>query len=198
MSGVPRRQLRRSSTIQKLIIGAFLFLSLGLDTLAVSIGLGLSGLGRRQQLRYGVSFALAEGLMPLVGFLLGSMVAQAVGDVASFAGIVVLLAVGVYAIREAMREEPPDYREVSSWRLVLLSLSVSLDELAVGFSLSLFGVPVPLAIAYIAAQAFVVTIVGIRLGARLGELLAERAELVSGLALTFLGLLLLAEKLRGA
>jgi manganese efflux pump family protein len=184
--------------MQKLIVTVFIFLSLGLDTLGVSIGLGLSGLERRQQLRFGVSFALAEGFTPLVGFLLGLAVAQAVGDVASFAGIIVLLAVGVYAIREAMREESPDFRQVSNWRLVVLALSVSMDELAVGFSLGLFGVPVPLAIAYIATQAFVVTIVGIKLGARLGELLAERAGLVSGLALTLLGLLLLADKLRAA
>jgi putative Mn2+ efflux pump MntP len=173
-------------------------LSLGLDTLAVSIGLGLSGLGRRQQLRYGVSFAIAEGAMPLVGFLLGSVVAQAVGDVAAYLGIIVLLAVGAYTIREAMHAEVPELRHDSRWQLAVLALSVSLDELAIGFSLGLFGVPVAAAIAYIAAQAFAVTIAGIRLGARLGALLAERAELISGLALTGLGLVLLAEKLRGA
>jgi putative Mn2+ efflux pump MntP len=183
--------------MEKLIVSAFLFLSLGLDTLAVSVSLGLSGLERRQQLRVGVSFALAEGVMPLVGFVLGSAVAQTVGDVASFAGIFVLLALGIYTIREAIHEESPNYTVDSVWRLTLLALSVSLDELAVGFSLGLFGVPVFLAVAYIAAQAFLVTIAGIRLGAQLGEVLAERAELVSGLALTALALLLLTEKLRG-
>jgi putative Mn2+ efflux pump MntP len=183
--------------IHHLIVNGFLFLALGLDTFAVAVGLGISGLDRREQLRFGLSFALAEGLMPLAGFGLGQVVAQAAGEIASYAAILLLLAVGVYAIREAFQEEEREFDGATPWKLIVLAISVSLDELAVGFSLGLLHVPVLLAVLYIAAQAFVVTLIGTALGKRVGEILAERAELVSGLALVGLAFFLLGEKLLG-
>jgi putative Mn2+ efflux pump MntP len=181
------------------LISAVLFLSLGLDTLAVAIGLGLSGLGRRERWRPAASFALAEGIMPLLGFLLGKVLAQLVGEVASFIAALVLLAIGAYTIWEAMHGEDAErqYDTRSPAKLAILALSVSIDELAVGFSLGLFGVPILLAVSYIALQAFIVTLLGIRLGTRLGEALVDQAELASGLVLMGLGVFLLVEKLTG-
>jgi len=179
------------------LVRGVLFLSLGLDTLGVAIGLGLSGLSGGRRIRVGLSFALAEGIMPLAGFLAGSKLANAVGDAASYVAIIVLLLLGAYSVREAMREEEPEYLLDSTLRLVLLSLSVSLDELAVGFSLGLFQVPILLAAAFIAVQAFAVTIVGTAAGHWMSRAAPGRAELLSGLALTALAIFLLMEKLTG-
>src|SRR5579872_6281195 len=156
----------------------------------------MSGLTRRQQLRFGVAFATAEGIMPLVGFLLGKVLAQAVGDVASYIAIGILFGLAIYVLREALfsREEERDYRADNWAALVAAALSVSMDELAVGFSLGLLSVPILVAVLYIALQAFVLTIVGTTVGKRLGYLFAERAELVSGLALMLLAFFLLAER----
>ncbi len=74
-------------------------------------------------------------------------------------------------------------------------MSISLDELAIGFTLGLMRLPATLVIALIAAQTFAVTQLGLRLGARLSERLREGAERLAGVALTVLGLVLLAEKL---
>lgn len=172
-----------------------LFLSLGLDTFAVAVGLGISGLGRRDQLRYGTAFALAEGTMPLVGFLLGQVVAIAVGDVASYVAIALLFGVGLYTIWEATHEDERTYEGASLGRLGVMALSVSLDELAVGFSIGLLHVPIALAVIYIAAQAFAVTMLGTALGRFLGERVAEGAELLSGVVLSLLAVVLLGEKL---
>lgn len=182
------------------LVTALLFLSLGLDTLAVAIGLGLSGMAARERWRPAISFALAEGAMPLVGYFLGKVIAQAAGNVASILAAVLLMGVGAYTIWESVRGEETarDYATLSVAKLAVLSLSVSMDELAVGFSLGLVGVPIALAVSYIALQAFVVTLLGIRLGVRLGEIFAERAELVSGLALLGLGVFLLVERLTGS
>lgn len=181
-----------------LLIDVGLFLSLGLDTLGVAIGLGISGLDNRQQLRFGFSFALTEGIMPLVGLALGSVLARAVGDVASYLAIALLLGIGAYAIWEGTHGEEKTYSAVGLAGLAVLALSVSLDELAVGFSLGLLHVPVVLAVAYIAVQAFIVTLIGTAVGQKLGERMAESAELVSGVALVGLGLFLLGERLAGA
>lgn len=183
--------------IHRFVVNGVLFLSLGLDTFAVAVALGISGLDRRGRLRLGASFALAEGIMPLVGFFLGQVAAQAAGNLASFAAIGLLLAVGLYAIWESLHQEERNLEADSLWKLALLATSVSLDELAVGFSLGLLQVPIALAVMYIAIQAFVITLIGTALGKRVGDVLAERAELASGVALALLGLFLLGEKLKG-
>lgn len=187
-----------TSAITNIAKLAGLVLSLGLDTFAVSIGLGLSGLARRERVRYGVSFALAEGIMPLVGFLVGQVVATALGTVASYAAIILLLAVGLYTLWEAFHEEERDFEAVSMPRMLVLALSVSLDELAVGFSLGLLHIPVLIAAGLIAGQAFIVTWLGVMFGAALGETLAERAEVLSGAVLSLLALVLLVLKVSGA
>ncbi|MBV8734433.1 MAG: manganese efflux pump [Solirubrobacterales bacterium] len=78
---------------------------------------------------------------------------------------------------------------------LLLGLSISIDELAIGFTLGLLRLPVGLVIGLIAAQTFVVTQFGLRLGDRISARLREGAELLAGLALTALGFALLLERL---
>jgi manganese efflux pump family protein len=180
-----------------LVVRGVIFLSLGVDTLVVAIGLGLGGLGRRRLLQVGLSFAAAEGIMPLAGFVAGKSIAQAVGDAASYIAIVVLLLLGAYTIRDWMQEQEREYRFHSPMQLLVLCLSVSLDELAIGFSLGLFNVPILAAAAYIAAQAFVLTLVGTTIGRLVARAAWERSELLSGLVLTALAIFLLAEKLLG-
>jgi manganese efflux pump family protein len=76
-------------------------------------------------------------------------------------------------------------------QLILTWFSVSLDELAVGFALGVRGVSLGLALLYIAAQAFVITFVGLALGQRLGAYLKERAELTAGIVLLLMGFLII-------
>ena len=78
---------------------------------------------------------------------------------------------------------------------IVLGISISLDELAIGFTLGLLRLPVALVIVLIALQAFVVTQLGLRLGHRLSERGREGAERLAGIALIVLALVLLAEKL---
>ena len=59
-----------------------------------------------------------------------------------------------------------------------------------GFSLGVLHVPVGPALAYIAVQALAVTYLGLSFGRRIGGRLGERAELVSGIVLTLLGVAL--------
>jgi putative Mn2+ efflux pump MntP len=180
----------------KLISAIPILLSLGLDTFAVALGLGLSGISGRDRLRYGLVFATAEGGMTVAGLVGGYALAAALSGAASYLAAVLLLSVGIYMVWESARGaesavEVTDGAGLSP-ALVVTALSVSLDELAVGFGLGLLHVPVALAVAYIAAQAFLLTWLGTALGSALAERVAERAELLSGLVLALVALYLLA------
>jgi len=179
-----------------------ILLSLALDTLAVAIGLGLAGLPRSRWLRVGVTFALFEGLAPIAGLLIGRHLIGFLGTMAVYVAGGILVLLGLMEIRETISDDDDDDREsalksVEGRRLLLTGLSVSLDELAIGFSIGILKAPVAAAVAYIAGQAFVATFVGLFVGRRLGEKLGERAELAAGIVLLLLGIALVVEQAAG-
>ena len=184
------------------MLAAFaLFFSLGLETVAVAVGLGLAGLPRRHWLKVGLTFALFEGGMPVLGLLIGQGLSATLGEVAAFLAAILLIGVGALAIREALTGDDDDHMtlpDITGRRLLLTGLSVSLDELAVGFSLGVLAVPIGLALAYITIQAFALTFIGLAAGGRVGRHLGERAELVSGIVLVLLGVALLISEATGA
>jgi putative Mn2+ efflux pump MntP len=79
--------------------------------------------------------------------------------------------------------------------LLLLGLSVSLDELAIGFTLGLLHVPVIPVLVLIAVQTVVVSQLGMRLGTKLSERFRERAERLAALVLALLGVGVVVQRL---
>lgn len=199
-------------------------LPLGLDTLGVSLGLGIKGDaalprndGARSHgiplwLRSALLFALAETIMPLVGLAIGYTASVLISGIMNIIGALLLIAVGGWEVAEETLER---YRKRSavqptakarkparfSWRQqLLLALSISLDELAVGFSLGAFtarlGVSVsPLALcAYIGIQGLCMAVIGIASGnlmRRRLHWLHEWSEMISGVLLIGLGIWLI-------
>lgn len=135
--------------------------------------------------------------MPLIGLALGAPLGRALGDTADYIAIAVLLGFGLYTLlsRDDDDERLSQLIELRGPSAILLGVSISLDELAIGFTLGLLRLPAVLVIVLIAVQAFVVTQLGLRLGHRLSGRLRDGAQRFAGLALAVLALVLLAEKL---
>lgn len=175
-----------------------LVLPLGLDTFAVAAALGVVGVSAAQRLRISLLFSAFEAAMPLVGLGLGAPLGQAIGGTADYVAIAVLLVFGLYSLLSTDAHEEERLGQLARMRglgALVLGVSISLDELAIGFTLGLLRLPAGLVVILIALQAFVVAQVGLRLGARLSVTLREGAERLAGAALTALALVLLAEKL---
>ncbi len=176
-----------------------LVLPLGLDTFAVAAALGMGGLSRQDRTRVSLLFTAFEMGMPLVGFLGGGLVGRAVGDLADDLAIVILIGLGVYLLwpkaEDAGEARVGLLARTHGLAAVGLGISISLDELAIGFVIGLLKLPVLLVIVLIGLQTVTVVQVGVRLGAVIGERLREGAERLAGIALIVLGLFLGAEKL---
>lgn len=173
-------------------------LPLGLDTFAVSAALGMRGLPSRARLRVSLLMSSFEMAMPVVGLLLGHALGHLVGSTADYVAIGVLALLGVWMLLHEDEDEGEKVGQLASGHgLVLLALgiSISLDELAIGFTIGLLHLSLWLAVALIGAQAFLFAQIGLRLGAHLNETLRERAEQLAGLALLGLAVLLGVEKL---
>ena len=209
-----------------LVLQLLLFvLPLGLDTLGVSISLGmksyttLSPTYERNDklppwLRTAILFSLAEMSMPIVGLLIGYAASLVVSDLMHYVGALLLIGVGLWELWEEGLEflnkrkkravntqqhtasVPQSQNSPFQWgQQLLLALSISLDELAIGFSLgsvssSRIISPVTLCI-LIGMQGFFMTIIGLSLGRTLRTRLnplKEWSELLSAFLLIGLGI----------
>jgi putative Mn2+ efflux pump MntP len=181
-----------------------LLVPLALDTFALGAALGIAGISAQGRRRASLILAGFEAGMPIVGFLVGTAIATTLGRFAGYTAIAVLVLVGVLMLRPGDKEEKERDRlgllaKAQGIAVIDLGLSISLDELAVGFSLGLLGVSLLVAVLWIGVQAFVAAQLGMRLGGRLGDELRERAEQLAGLILIAMaGVLLLLKLLHGA
>lgn len=203
-------------------------LPLGLDTLGVSLSLGIksesSDIVKSEPrsrfplwLRSAILFSLAEMLMPVIGLFVGYAASLVVSGVMHYVGALLLIGVGLWELVEERREyinkskkrrmkEPEKTAPVSQssneqfrWgQQLLLAMSISLDELAVGFSLGSITnaraiSPITLCV-LIGLQGFLMALLGLSLGhtlrARLKPL-KEWSELLSAFLLIGLGIWLL-------
>jgi putative Mn2+ efflux pump MntP len=175
-------------------------LPLGLDSFAVAAAIGASkAVGGWQRLRISLIFVLFEAGMPLIGIGLGSSLAQGIGTVAGYLAAAAVIGIGAWMLvsREDDAEEEKAGRLAATGGLAMIALgvSISLDELAIGFSIGLLRLPLLAALVAIGVQALIAAQLGLRLGARISARLRERAEQLAGAALIVLGAYLVAQQL---
>src|ERR1700737_327683 len=158
-----------------------LVVPLGLDTFAIAAALGISGLTRRHRVRVTVLFTAFEMGMPVVGIVLGAVAGNVVGKAADYLAIVILIGLGIFMLWPRPDEHHESERvgllaRTRGLAAIGLGISISIDELAIGFTLGLLRFSVLLVIALIGLQTLIVTQAGLRLGSRIGEAVRERAE----------------------
>jgi len=169
---------------------------LGLDTLALSIALGLRGF---RPWRPAVVFAIFESVMPLFGIALARVVSERFATEAAITGGAILLAVAAHAIWEGLRGEK-EIESVSFGSLrssMLAGMAISTDELAMGFPLGVSGLPIGIVLIAIVIQTLIFAVVGITIGNRVRSELAlgasRSAAVGAGLAFAAVGLWLIFE-----
>ncbi len=170
-----------------------LAIALSMDAFAVAVcyGLALGGNRLRAALLVGVFFGGFQGLMPLLGGLAGSLLAALVAAAAPALAFVLLAAVGGKMLYDARRNDCPVIHRIALLPLTMLAIATSLDALAVGFSLTLLGLPILLPALCIGLTTFVIAAGGVWLGTLCGSRLQRAARAAGGLILILLGLRLL-------
>lgn len=175
-----------------------LVVPLGIDTFAVCCALGIAGVPPGRRVRISGLMVAFEAGMPLIGLAIGTPLGHAIGDAATYVAIAVLAIFGLHTLlADEDQGAAAGLLDARGWKLVALGVSISLDELAVGFTLGLLRLPILTVMVAIALQTLIVSQLGMRLGARLGEHVQERAEQLAGIALFGLASVLLLEKLAG-
>lgn len=173
--------------------------ALAMDAVAVSLALGLKL--RRPQLRDALLaaglFGLFQALMPVLGWALAHRFADAVSEVAPWIAFGLLLLIGVKMLREAAEDEAEHEVEgIGAGALTLratlpLAVATSIDAAAAGVTFGFLDVAVAPAVAVIGAVTFVLSLVAVSVGTRVGERLGTRAEVLGGVVLILIGLRIL-------
>jgi manganese efflux pump family protein len=174
-------------------------LPLGLDSFAFAAAIGAAQATTAwQRLRISLIFVIFEGGMPLVGLGLGSALTYGIGHTADYLAAAAVTGIGLWMLLSGDEDEEDKAARITTSRglaLLGLGISISLDELAIGFSIGLTRLPVIIVIIAIAVQAFLAAQLGLATGARIAERWRERAERLAGIALILLGIYLIIERL---
>lgn len=175
-----------------------LIIPLGLDTFAVSAALGMNAIPARKKIAISLFFTVFEAGMPIIGLLAGTPLHKVLGSRADYLAFALLIAFGLYTLLQRKDDEQEKSKVMlNSWGIsaLLLGFAISIDEIAIGLTLGVLGFPVLPVLLAIGTQAFIFSQLGFWLGGRLSEKFRERAESLAGIALIFIGLLLLVQHL---
>lgn len=164
--------------IELLVLGFVL----SLDNFRVSIALGTVPFSLRRSVQVALMFGLWDGVMPLVGLLLGNYVGEAFGEISEIVGAVALGGYGLYILIQALRKPEPEEID-HPWALFGIPLSLSLDNLVAGTSLGLLGFSPWISATVFGVTTALMSLVGLQLGRAAARLIRVRSDILSGITL---------------
>jgi len=174
-----------------------LALALAVDAFTVGAAVGLTHRQKEQIFRLSWHFGVFQALMPLLGALAGRTLEQHVAPFSHWIAFGLLAFIGGRMILGALRGEERRFdRDLTrGLSLVGLSIAVSIDALAAGFTLGLSRESIALPVIVIGVVAAALTAVGMVLGGRVGPRLGKGCEIVAGVVLIGLGAKIVLETL---
>jgi manganese efflux pump family protein len=175
-----------------------LALALAMDAFAVAIAHGANvRTGAGAAVRIGAAFGLAQGVMPLGGWLAGLAFAGLIQTVDHWIAFALLAVLGIKMIREGLSDAEDAARTVplAGRALFVAAVATSIDAAAAGLTLGEFAVPVGIACGMIGAVTALLCWAGTLAGAAVGARFGKHAEIAGGIVLIAIGAKILVEHL---
>jgi putative Mn2+ efflux pump MntP len=180
---------------QSLDVYSLVLLSIGLamDAFSVAIvsSLGLGKIKLADSLKVSLSFGVAHIVMPILGWFLGSSVITLIQRWDHWLAFILLAYVGGRMIKNGLNDEieeveASDLLEFST--LIMFTIAVSIDALAVGLSFSLQELSIWIPSLFMGIGTLIFTFVGLNIGNKVGHQFGKKAQIVGGLVLILIGL----------
>ena len=185
--------------------GELFILAIGvsMDAFAVSIckGLATKKAGLRQMGVCGLWFGGFQALMPLIGFFLGTLFAEAIVAFDHWIAFALLAFIGGNMLKEAFEKEECDCcneqnADFGFKTMFVMAIATSIDALAIGVSMALAGnVNIWLAIALIGVTTCLTSALGVKIGNVFGSKFEKKAQAAGGIILILIGLKILLDHL---
>lgn len=176
--------------------------SLSMDAFAVALckGLALKKINIKSCAIVGLWFGAFQGLMPMIGYFLGSSFAEKITSIDHWIAFILLAIIGGNMIKEAMEKDEEKVNDSLGFKtMLIMAIATSIDALAVGVSFAFTDFEpdrfVYFAFALIGIITFTLSSIGVKIGNIFGTKYKSKAEFAGGLILILLGLKILLEGL---
>ena len=175
-----------------------LAIGLAMDAFAVSIckGLAVGKVTKKEYLLCGVWFGTFQGVMPLIGYLVGSNFVKLISMVAPWVAFILLSLIGSNMIKEALGPDEEVSPGFDVKTMFMMAVATSIDALAVG--ITFVAVPVEIidsgslinvviAVIIIGVITCIISMAGVKIGSVFGDRYKAGSEIMGGIILLFIG-----------
>lgn len=172
-------------------------ISLAMDAFAVSIckGLSMKKLSIKNAMIIGAYFGFFQGLMPLIGFYLGSIFTGFLESITYIIATILLTIIGIGMIKESFAREEKQNDQVNFKTMIVLAIATSIDALVIGISFAFLKVNIYLSIIFIGFITFLLSFIGTIFGNKLGNKLGSKSNLLGGIVLIGMAIKILLENI---
>lgn len=180
--------------LEILLIGV----GLAMDAFAVSVckGLAMKKLDKKKAIIVGFYFGLFQGGMPVLGYFLGSTFESLITQIDHWIAFILLSFIGGNMLKESLSKECETSNDKVDFKTMLpIAVATSIDALAIGITFAFLNVNIVVASLVIGIITFILSMIGVILGKKVGCKYKNKAEAVGGIILILMGLKILLEHL---
>ena len=158
-------------------------------------------LSKKKEWAMPICFALFQGVMPLIGYFIGSLFTTQLSSISGFlsAGIffILTLKIVIDIIKEHKSTEECKCKqcEFSYWVLIVQGIATSIDALIIGVTFVGGSISIYWSVLIIASVTFILVSTALLFGKYLGKLLGKYAEWIGAIILLALAIKSLVEAL---
>lgn len=168
---------------------------LSFDTFAVSVSSGLTIRHIRflQAVKIAFTLAVFQSLMPLIGWFLGNQVSGYIANYDHWVAFGLLSVLGLKMAFESLKtdKENSNFNPLNLLVLLGMAVATSIDALVVGVSFALIEINIFWSILIIGVVTFLVSMIGMLFGKKVGGSLGKKMEIIGGIILIGIGLKIL-------
>ena len=165
-------------------------IALSMDAFAVCIASSMvyTNMTGLRKLSMPILFGLFQGIMPILGFFLGSLFASFI-EKSGPISLLILGIIGINMIREGLaKDEETEPKKLTLWILLVQAVATSIDAFAVGVSFAANSANIWQSAPIIAVTTFVLSLIALFVGTKAGEKLGDKAEILGGIILIIIGI----------
>ena len=176
-----------------IVTSALLGVGLAMDACAVSMADGLKEpkMKINKQLLIAAMFGLFQGLMPFLGYLVGSQFLTKIEWIIPWVALILLGYIGINMLVGGIRnkEEDAEDKDLTFKVLFVQAIATSIDALSVGFSIADYSLlEAGICVSFIAGITFAICVAAVFVGKKFGTKLGNKAEILGGIILLAIGI----------
>lgn len=160
-------------------------------------------LTKKRELAMPIAFAIFQGLMPLIGMLIASLLSSAIQSIAGYLSSAIFFILSakifidifkgekecVFTILEAKENQQKQKKAILTFPILILqAVSTSIDALVVGITFIKLTFSLYIAVAIIVITTFIIVSLALLLGKKLGCMFGKYADYVGAIILLILAI----------